>query len=111
QTVILVNETLVRKYFKGTNPIGKRLREVVAPGREAPWLEIVGVVKDAVYLSPRDVVPPTMYRGLLQWPAKDQPQQGIAMAVRAASRSPALLSRSVAEAIGRIDPDLTVTFR
>jgi ABC-type antimicrobial peptide transport system permease subunit len=33
------------------------------------------------------------------------------MAVRAASGSPALLSRSIAEAIGRVDADVALTFR
>jgi putative ABC transport system permease protein len=41
--VALVNEALVRRFYPGENPIGKRLR----PGfGNAPFLEIVGVVAD-----------------------------------------------------------------
>jgi ABC-type antimicrobial peptide transport system permease subunit len=42
---------------------------------------------------------------------QDTTSSSIALSVRAASGSPALLTRSVAEAIGRIDRDISLTFR
>ena len=107
--VVLVNETFARKYFGGANPIGKTVREVSSPGEESPTFEIVGLVKDAVYSSPREGVPPTMYRAMLQ--EKDGHASGVDLAVRVGSGSPALATRGVADAIMRVDPDLSLSFR
>src|SRR6185295_13858015 len=85
--VILVNETFVKKYFGGTNPIGKTIREISSPGEESPALEIVGIVRDALYLSPREGVPPTMYVSLLQRPRNNPP--AVDLAIRVAQGSPA----------------------
>jgi len=43
--VVIVNETLARKHWPGGDAIGKRIR-FYGPLERAPWLEIVGVVKD-----------------------------------------------------------------
>jgi putative ABC transport system permease protein len=106
--VVLVNETFAKKYFKGTSPIGRRVRNDPSPGENPPWKEIVGVVRDAVYDSLRDAVPPTMYQSVAQ---AEKPGPSITIAVRAASGSPALLTRSVADALSRIDGDVTLTFK
>jgi putative ABC transport system permease protein len=42
--VALVNEALVRRFYPGENPVGKRIRP--SGIGEIPWLEIVGVVAD-----------------------------------------------------------------
>jgi predicted permease len=106
--VILVNETFVKKFFPGGNPIGRWVRNVPSPGENPPQLHIVGVVRDAVYLSRRDTVPPTMYECVFQ---EEKPGPGIDVAVRAAAGSPLLLTRALAEAIGRVDRDLTLSFQ
>ncbi len=43
--VIIVNETFTRKHWPGEDAIGKRIR-FYGPSERAPWMEIVGVVKD-----------------------------------------------------------------
>jgi putative ABC transport system permease protein len=43
--VIIVNESMAEKYWPGADPIGKRVR-FNAPLSEAPWMQVVGVVKD-----------------------------------------------------------------
>ena len=43
--VIIVNETLARKYWPNTDAIGKRMR-YTGPLAENPWMQVVGVVKD-----------------------------------------------------------------
>jgi len=106
--VALVNEAFARKYFGGASPIGKTIREVGRPGEPTPPFEIIGLVKDALYLSPREGVPPTMYRAMLQ---KNQGHNfNTDLAVRVAGGSPALATRAVADAIMRVDPDLSLTF-
>jgi predicted permease len=105
--VVLVNETFAKKYFKGANPVGRWIRNDPSPGEHPPRREIVGVVRDAVYVSLRDAIPPTAYVHTLQ---AEKPGPGTTIAVRAASGSPALLTRSLAEALSRVDRDVTLTF-
>ena len=105
--VVIVNETFAKKYFKGTSPIGHRVRNDPSPGEIPPWKEIVGVVQDAVYDSLRTTIPPTMYQAAAQ---SEKLGPNVAIAVRAASGSPALLTRGVAEALSRVDGDVTLTF-
>jgi len=107
--VIVVNETFARKYFAGANPVGRRISEVPGgKGKPEPPMEIVGLVRDAVYDSLRDTIPPTMYRVFTQNP---QPGPNTTIAVRAAAGSPALLTRSLADALTRVDGDVTFTFK
>ena len=106
--VILVNETLAKKYFGGANPVGRSIRNDPSPGENPPPLQIIGLVRDSVYDSLRDKIPPTMYQPV---PQQKKPGPSIEIAVHAASGSPALLSRGIAEAIARVDGDVTVEFR
>jgi len=43
--VVIVNEALVRKHWPNEDPIGKRIR-FYGPLDRAPWMQIVGVVRD-----------------------------------------------------------------
>ena len=60
--VAVVNETFVRLYFDGEDPVGQSIS--FGPNRVGP--EIVGVVKDAMYMSLRERALPTFYRSYLQ---------------------------------------------
>ena len=105
---IIVNETLVRKYFAGSGAIGRSLREITRPGEAAPELHIVGIVRDSVYMSMKEAVPPTMYRHV---PQLDSPGPGMDLAVHAAGAPPAALTKSLADALHRVDADVTFTMR
>ena len=60
---VLVNDALVRRYFRNEDPIGQRLN-FDRPGGNSPWRTIVGVVRDyreeQVGVDPR----PTIYESL-----------------------------------------------
>jgi predicted permease len=105
--VIIVNETFVRKYLSG-NPIGQIVRNESSPGEDTPPMQIIGVVRDAVYDSLRDPIPPTMYAPALQ---EKRGAASMEIAVRAVSGSPALLTRGIVEALGRVDRDVTLSFK
>jgi ABC-type antimicrobial peptide transport system permease subunit len=109
--VILVNETFVRKFLAARNPLGRVVVEAGDAVRKPPAREIVGVVRDAVYTSAREAVPPTMYQAMAQADDSGPGMSSITLNVRAAGASPALLTRSVAETISRINKDITLTFR
>jgi putative ABC transport system permease protein len=44
--VVVISETLAREAWPGGDAIGKRVRRRVAGGAPAPWLTVVGVVRD-----------------------------------------------------------------
>jgi putative ABC transport system permease protein len=105
--VVMVNETFARKYFPGSSPLGRSVRNDPRPGEMDRPMEIVGVVRDAVYESLRDAIPPTMYMPMAQ---REDAEPGTTLAVRAAAGSPALLTRALADALSRVDGDITLTF-
>ena len=108
--VVIVNETFARRFLPGGHPVGRRIRNpAAAPGETRPWREVVGIVADAIYLSLRDAVPPTMYVPLAQQDVTGS-FSFVSLSVRAASGSPALLARAIGDAIARVDPDIAMTF-
>jgi hypothetical protein len=113
--VAVVNEALTRRYFGNASPLGRTVtlyaggRAVMAP------MEIVGVVEDAVYASPRYPAPPTWYAPLEQF---DLPMalessmfQAMHLSVRPKSDPPGLLTQSVAAAVSSVNPNLALTIR
>jgi len=107
--VAIVNEAFARRFLNGASPIGHTVHRVLSRADE-PTLEIVGVVGDAVYRRLRDPIPPTLYTPTAQ-SNTDLPTTEFILNVRAASGSRALLTRSVADAIGGVNRDLALTFR
>jgi predicted permease len=105
--VVLVNETFVKKYFPNTNPVGRWVRNVSSPGEHPPQMFIIGVVRDSVYDSLRNAIPPTLYQHVLQ---SEKPGPGMNIAIRAAAGAPTLLTRSVADGMGHVDRDVTLSF-
>src|SRR5262245_14464871 len=59
--VVMVNETVVRRYFSGRNPIGGRIRL----GNRT--LEVVGVARDGKYSSITEAPRSFMYMPVQQW--------------------------------------------
>ena len=109
--IALVNEAFARRFFGGASPLGHTVQTdgVLGP---APKKEIVGVVADAVYMSLRDPVPPTTYAPLAQYDLTfSPPLPAVSLSVRANGGSPVLLTKSIAAAIGAVNPDLALTFR
>ncbi|PYQ70724.1 MAG: hypothetical protein DMG01_27050, partial [Acidobacteria bacterium] len=106
--VAIVNEAFARQFLDGGNPVGHTVRVARAVTPEGD-MEIVGLVSDAVYRRVRDPLPPTLYTPVAQTMAGAATTE-YTMSVRAASESPAQLSRSIADAIGGVNRDLTLTF-
>ena len=71
--VAIVNEAMARRLWPNQDPVGKRF----APGRKAPWLEIVGVVSDVKSMSLAD--PPDLEFYL---PYKMSPAPSMSLVVR-----------------------------
>jgi putative ABC transport system permease protein len=66
-SVAIVNETFAHTFLQGRNPVGRHIRNPSPGPAETPaWMEVVGIVADATYLSLRDAVPATLYVPLAQ---------------------------------------------
>jgi predicted permease len=108
--VVIVNEAFVRRFLSGRNPIGRAvnltlgLREEFSMGVKT----IVGVVGDAVYMSVREPVPPTMYFALAQWDLPIPLNASINMSVRSAAGPPVALTSNVAAALTAAERTLTI---
>jgi putative ABC transport system permease protein len=105
--VAVVNDAFARKFLPGRNPIGETV--TFAPAGPVPRT-IVGVVGDAVYISVRDGVRPTVYVPLAQ---RDfgPPATEINIGVRSSAGSSVQLAHSVAAALTAVDRNLTFSFR
>jgi hypothetical protein len=112
--VVIVNEAFVRRFLNGQDPVGHTVQRRVFFNRNQPnepplpAQEIVGVIADAVYSSPRQPVPPTMFEPLEQSEGSSWPQ--IRLFLRTVG-SPTMDVRSVTAAIRSVDADLAITFR
>lgn len=71
-------------------------------------VEIVGLVEDAVYRSLREPATPTVYTSTTQ---RSAARSYVNVSVLAARGDPALLSRSIAAAVQKVDPELVLRFR
>jgi predicted permease len=44
--VVMINETMARRYWPGEDPIGKGIKGFDARGRNDEWVRVIGIVKD-----------------------------------------------------------------
>ena len=100
--VAIVNEAFARRFTGGRNPVGTRVRH---PGNVVR--HVVGYVKDAVYTSPREPVPPTLY---IPYGQETQLASSTSVSVRAGAGSPAVLMKPLAESLRHVHGDLMITF-
>ena len=104
--VAIVNETFVRRFMAGEQPIGQTVR--LGFERETPY-EIVGVVGDTVYTTPREGMLATMYVAMAQrkpsefWP-------NVLLTVNTASGARTTVEHGLAGALRKADPAIGFTF-
>jgi putative ABC transport system permease protein len=105
--VAIVNEAFARRYLPGQQPIGQALR---VDSDDGPRYEIVGVVADAVYTTPRDGMLPTLYAPLAQREPREWTSwRDAVLTIKAAPGQRALAERDVATALTQADPTLVFT--
>jgi len=95
-TVAIINETAMKQFFDGENPIGRRVGSSFEQSGEA---EIIGVIRDTKYNSLRDAAPPTLYAVLPD-------TVGSSSVVLRTSGSPSSMIETVRAAVQRVDPEL-----
>jgi putative ABC transport system permease protein len=98
--VVIVNESLARRYFPGRDPIGQHLS--IAMDDPVVPSEIIGVVGDVRYADLTDAVRPMSY-----WPPVQLPYPAMTLTVRAAT-NPLGLAAAIQREIQTIDKDQPV---
>ena len=104
--VAVVNRAFARRFLQEGDPVGQTVSEE-GPSGKGDTYEVVGIVEDAVYRSLRSAMEPTMYMSIGQW---DRPGSSIDIGIRSAGGTPLALTRSVAAALGWVEPDAALTF-
>jgi predicted permease len=97
QGVVIVNETMARRYWKDGNPVGRYL------SRGKARLQVVGVAKDGKYRSLNESPRPYMY-----FPLAQSYRSAVKLHVRSNTETGAMLN-TIRQAFRELDPDLPVT--
>jgi putative ABC transport system permease protein len=108
--VALVNQAFVNKFMKGKQPLGQPVQQAGRPGHVPPPMEVVGVVEDTAYRSVRDAAEPTVLVPMAQQADGEGYWPFGAISVKAATGSPAALTRSLAAALAKVDPNVSLRF-
>lgn len=95
--VVIVNETMARRFFPNENPVGKRISY---PGSKKEWYEIVGVVNDIGFPGDLDE-PYTRYEAFI--PMAQFPPSYLTMVLRT-NTSPEAIENSLRGTVASIDP-------
>jgi putative ABC transport system permease protein len=98
-SVVLVNQSFVDKYFKNTDPIGRRIR-LGPPTGNAPWLTIVGVVGNTFTGDQENPISPAIFQPFAQ-------ARSTFVYVSARTAGPPLsITQSVRDAVASLNPDI-----
>jgi predicted permease len=97
--VAVINQTMARKYFGDENAVGRRFGFKPEKGGE---IEVVGVVRDAKYESPRDEPPSVAY---IPYPQESLGQATFALRT---AGDPGQVVEAVRRAVREVDKDLPV---
>jgi predicted permease len=99
--VVIISESLARRYWPDEDPLGKRLRE---EGANNPWVTVVGVAADVKYrgLPNNPNADPDVYFPLLQ-----RPNNNLSLAVRTEAE-PTNLTTAIRQELQKLDPNLPV---
>jgi len=102
--VAVINETMARQFFPGGSPIGRRFGIGDDPKHSAD-IEVVGVVKDAKYMSLREKLRPAAY-----YPYTQRIGYYYHFEVRYVG-NPQTIIAGVRRAIGEVDRNLPVAYQ
>ena len=110
--VAVINQTMARQFWPNSNPVGQKLRlpnlkdepySPVAPGIAGAWMQIVGVVADALDQGLRKPIKPAIY---VPYTVKMYMFTQILIRTRI---PPASMLRDIRSQVVHVDPDQQVT--
>jgi predicted permease len=100
--VVVVNETMAKKWWPHESPIGKRIKQGF-PQDKSPYREIVGVVGDVPQSGLEEEIRTEVFL-----PMSQDPEAAMTLVVRT-SRPPMSLSKPAIAAVHAIDKDQALT--
>ncbi len=96
--VVVINETLAKKYFPNEDPIGKGLK-IDMRDEPNPYTQIIGIVGDSKHANLEEPVNPTVF-----WPHPELPLPFMTFVIRTKT-DPTSAIPSIRQAIRSIDPN------
>ena len=106
--VVIVDERLARKFWPGTDPIGRRMflpenpNDLITPNKDTRWITVVGVVKETKMAG---LVTTEDRAGTYYFPMKQMAARSMTMVVRGAG-DPTALAPAIRQQLRAIDPEL-----
>lgn len=102
--VVVINETMAKRYWPGDSPLGKRV-SFARKARDADWMTVVGVVADTKQFTLNEPIDIEMFAPHTQEPNWFPPSH---VAVRT-SREPLALASAARAVVHEIDPSMPVS--
>jgi putative ABC transport system permease protein len=104
QPVAIINESFARVHFPGIDAVGRQMRRI-RPGKQEPWLTIVGVVPDLLMegIGNNNASPVGYYIPI----AQSDVANGVRIAVRTQG-DPASFTAFLRSAVASLDSDLAI---
>jgi putative ABC transport system permease protein len=99
--VAIINQTFVKRYLQGRDPLGSRIRK-----EDTEWLTVVGVVGDVRQSGLTQNIMPEVYTPYAQ-PESGTLTQGMTLVVRATGETAEVVS-NVRRAVQQVDPNQPV---
>jgi putative ABC transport system permease protein len=100
--VAIINETMARRYWPDTDPIGKRFRYGSGEDNQSPWRTVVGVVADARRSGLEQEARPSTFL-----PHRQRPSSSMTLLLRTTA-DPLSLVSALRREVREIDPNLPV---
>jgi predicted permease len=101
QPVVVISDSLARRYWPNADPIGRRLRPNIA---DAPWYTVVGVAADVRHSGLDTPIEPTAYYPYTQIPKSVTPIVSRYMTVIVRSSGPvSTLQESIGRAVAEVN--------
>jgi predicted permease len=106
--VVVINETMARKYYGNTNPVGRRFKWG-SPDSPVPLSEIIGVVADVKHRTLDEEPTPAVYHAVLQQDTGIivPMYRGLTYVVRTRI-APASVAGAIRTAVRGVDPNVAV---
>jgi predicted permease len=105
--VLIVNQAFAKKFFPGTDALGKTVRRFATQTTLSEPIEVVGVVRDMKYESLREDFPPIAYFSYAEMPSEAVLSYVL---VRTGVR-PSALAPAVQQAISEVNKSIALQFR